>query len=533
MFSTSSFYAVMLVFASASSMVATGVALSRRRSYGAKELIGLLAGLAVWSLTYACYWISDDPYWKYFWLNMTYLGVVSVPAFLVIFACRCTGRDAWITRPRLALFLIEPVLVLALIWSDPWNHWFFAGKRALTDSVLLDGSPLFWFHVVYSYSLMLVATTLLFTNALRSMKFYQWQITVLLASLLLPWVTNILIVTKLSPFPDLDLTPIVFTFTGVAILYDMLKRHLLDILPIARDLLVDSMNDGLLVLDNHNRVADFNAAARDIFSDLHPLTVGQLIMPLLIRWPDLAEKYVSVEQLDTELFLDGDPPIYFDLHIRPIKDKWGRFLGRLFIWRNVTSHKQVELALQDANQRLQIQIKEVELLQAQVREQSIRDGLTEVFNRRYLDETMEREFERAERERSCFAIVIMDLDLFKSINDTYGHRAGDLALQRVAEFLSINTRASDIVCRYGGEEFVVVMPGVDIQVAYSRAEHWRQSIEALDIVSPKGAFHVTASIGVAIYPDHAANTDDLLRTADDGLYEAKRQGKNRVVISGG
>lgn len=523
-------YVVMLILASASGMVASGVALARWRSHGATALIIMMGGLSFWSLTYAFHWVSLEPEWKYFWLNMTYVGVVTVPASLLVFACQYAGRDSWITPSRLALFFVEPLAVLALVWTDPLNEWFFAGKRALADSVLFDGSPLFWLHVLYSYGLLLIATIVLFDYALRSLRFYQWQVGMFIASLLLPWIANILSVARLSPFPDLDPTPILFTFTGIVILYDMLKRRLLDILPIARDLLVENMDESLLVLDKDNRVVDFNASARDLFPD--GLKVGQAIAPLLTRWPQLVERYIAVEQVDTEVSLDGDPPEYFDLQVKPVRDKQNRLLGRLIIWRDVTARKQTELALQDANRQLQARVDEVESLQAQLREQSIRDPLTGAYNRRYLDETLEREFKRAERERKPLTIAIMDLDNFKSINDTYGHRAGDLALQRITEFLSTHTRASDIVCRYGGEEFVVVMPGVGLEAAFPRVDNWRQTLENLAIVSPKGVFHVTTSIGVSIYPLHAASADDLLHAADDALYAAKGTGKNRVFLSG-
>lgn len=526
----SNLYVVMLILASASGMVASGVALTRWRSHGATALVVLLSGLSFWSLTYAFHWVSFEPEWKYFWLNMTYAGVVTVPASLLIFACQYAGRDSWITPSRLALFFIEPAAVLALVWTDPKHDWFFAGKRALTDSVLFDGGPLFWLHVLYSYGLLLIATIVLFDYALRSLRFYQWQVGMFIASLLLPWIANILSIARLSPFPNLDPTPILFTFTGIVILYDMLKRRLLDILPIARDLLVENMDEGLLVLDKDNRVVDFNASARELFSQ--ELRVGQQIEPLLTRWPQLVEQYIAVEQLDTEVSLQGEQPEYFDLQVRPIRDKQNRFLGRLIIWRDVTVRKQTELALQEVNQQLQTRVDEVESLQAQLREQSIRDPLTGAYNRRYLDETLEREFKRARRESKPLTVAIMDLDGFKSINDTFGHRAGDLALQRIADFLSTHTRGSDIVCRYGGEEFVVVMPGVDLETAFQRVDNWRQSIEDLLIESPKGIFHVTASIGVAIYPLHASNMDDLLHAADNALYAAKEEGKNRVFLSG-
>lgn len=524
-----SFYVVALVFASACGMVALGVALARWRSHGATSLIMLLAGLSAWSLAYAFHWTSREPQWKFFWLNMTYFGVVTVPAALFIFAFRYTGRDAWITRTRLVLFLIEPVAALILAWTDPLTGWFFAGKRALTDSVLFDGTPLFWFHVLYSYGLLLAATGVLFFHGLRARRLYRRQIGIFLASLLLPWAVNILGMSGLLPFRDIDFTPILFTFTAIVILYDMLSQRWLDIRPIARDMLVDNMEECLIASDINDRIVDFNASANAFFSQT--LEVGHSLEALIARWPRLMKQYQGVDQLDAEIESETNPAHYYELHVRPIRDRRDGLIGRLFLWHDVTARKEAERALQEANLQLQTRIKEIEGLQGQLRDQSIRDALTGVYNRRYLDETLEREFDRAQRENKPLTVAIMDLDDFKSVNDTFGHSAGDLALQRIANFLQVHTRKSDILCRYGGEEFVVVMPGLDIEVASARAAEWRKAIEELTVESPKGAFHTTASIGVAVYPHHASNVEDLLRAADDALYSAKRDGKNRVALS--
>ncbi|MCC6299627.1 MAG: diguanylate cyclase [Anaerolineales bacterium] len=529
MLGNTSFYVVALIFASACGLVALGVTLARWRSHGAMSLILLLGGLSAWSLAYAFHWASREPQWKFFWLNMTYFGVVTVPAALFIFAFRYTGKDAWITPARLALFLIEPVAALILAWTDPQTGWFFAGKRALTDSVLFDGTPLFWFHVLYSYGLLLTATGVLFFHGLRSRRRHRRQIGIFLVSLLLPWAVNILGMSGLMPFRDIDFTPIVFTFTAIVILYNMLSQRWLDIRPIARDTLVDNMEECLIVADNHDRIVDFNASANAFFSQT--LEVGHSLEALMTRWSPLLKQYQNVEQLDAEIESEKNPSRFYELRVRPIRDRRNELIGRLFLWHNITARKETERALQNANQELQTRINEIEGLQGQLRDQSIRDALTGVYNRRYLDETLEREFERAKREDKPLTVAIIDLDDFKSVNDTFGHSVGDLTLQQIAKFFLVYTRKSDIVCRYGGEEFVVVMPGLDSEIALTRAAGWRKAIEELNIESPKGSFQVTVSIGVAVYPHHAASLEALLRAADDALYSAKRDGKNRVAVS--
>ena len=259
-------YALLLILSSFCCMTAMGAVISRRHAVGAGALIAIFGALSAWSATYAFHWVAQEPRWKYFWLNMTYFGVVMVPAILFIFALRYTGKDGWLRAPVLALFSIEPIAVLILVWSDPWHGWFFAGKRALTDSTILEGGLLFWLHVVYSYGLLLAATGILLTNALRSPRFYRWQVLVFVAGLLLPWLINVLSVAKLTPWQNLDVTPIVFTFTAMVILYDMFGWRMLDILPIARHLLVENLDEGVLVLDNQNRVVDFNPSARQIYA---------------------------------------------------------------------------------------------------------------------------------------------------------------------------------------------------------------------------------------------------------------------------
>jgi diguanylate cyclase (GGDEF)-like protein len=171
-------------------------------------------------------------------------------------------------------------------------------------------------------------------------------------------------------------------------------------------------------------------------------------------------------------------------------------------------------------------------LQESLRDQSIRDGLTGLFNRRYLEETLERELRRADRESLPLSVLVFDVDHFKSVNDTYGHEAGDEVLRTLAGLLQRNIRGGDVPCRFGGEEFVVILPGANLHVGHERAEHLRGTIAALRIATRAARLQVTVSVGVAMYSgDQAETGEDLLQAADRALYRAKQGGRNRVELA--
>ncbi len=171
-------------------------------------------------------------------------------------------------------------------------------------------------------------------------------------------------------------------------------------------------------------------------------------------------------------------------------------------------------------------------LREALRDQSIRDALTGLFNRRYLEETLEREIRRAVRSEQVLGVLMLDLDHFKKFNDTFGHEAGDTVLRETAAFLTRSVRSEDIVCRFGGEEFVIILPLADIQATQARAERIRSKLRELTILHQgKTVGMVTVSVGVAELPQHGTTPKTLLEAADAALYRAKREGRDRVVVA--
>jgi diguanylate cyclase (GGDEF)-like protein len=168
----------------------------------------------------------------------------------------------------------------------------------------------------------------------------------------------------------------------------------------------------------------------------------------------------------------------------------------------------------------------------QLRELSIRDYLTNLFNRRHMEETLERELDRAARKRQSLGLVMLDIDHFKAFNDIQGHAAGDAVLKAIATMLQEQIRPYDAACRFGGEEFVLIMPDSSAETTAVRAEHLRAGISRLHIVyMDRDIGAVTVSIGVAIYPDHGSTGDAVLKSADTALYRAKEEGRNRVAVA--
>lgn len=187
-------------------------------------------------------------------------------------------------------------------------------------------------------------------------------------------------------------------------------------------------------------------------------------------------------------------------------------------------------ALAIANQRLQEQLTTTENLRAKLQEQAIRDPLTNAFNRRYLMETLEREMPRAKRHQYPLSVLMIDVDHFKQFNDTFGHQIGDRALQYLVKLTLENTRKGDVVCRYGGEEFVVLMPNISAKDAFQRAEELRRKCEASKCDDKEVTSRITLSIGVATLADPEMTGEQLLSMADQAMYQAKAAGRNRTVI---
>ncbi len=229
--------------------------------------------------------------------------------------------------------------------------------------------------------------------------------------------------------------------------------------------------------------------------------------------------------------------VFFLITINPIKDEDGKVVLVLTHATDITARKEIEdllrenqEQLKETNQLLQQKMEEINSLHEILREEAIRDSLTGLYNRRYLTETMEREIARAKRENYPICMMMIDIDFFKSLNDSYGHLAGDEVLKALASLLQISIRQGDISCRYGGEEFIIIMHDISVEDAKKRADSIRYDFDCLPIQHTVMVLHATISIGIAFFPQHGNSPDELIGSADVAMYRAKRNGRNQINV---
>jgi diguanylate cyclase len=191
----------------------------------------------------------------------------------------------------------------------------------------------------------------------------------------------------------------------------------------------------------------------------------------------------------------------------------------------------VESCLRAENKRLRSQIAEIKRQYANLEEQAIRDPLTGMYNRRYLESILTHT--QSKQKVNPVSIVMLDMDNLKKINDTFGHATGDKALKIIGEQLGQMTRPEDVVCRYGGDEFIIFLHNVSTETAYKRAEEWRQAIEGCPITYKNIKIGISITAGIATYLTHGDTLTKVIKAADEALYSAKRIGRNYVAIASG
>lgn len=302
------------------------------------------------------------------------------------------------------------------------------------------------------------------------------------------------------------------------------------VIRIARGKVMEQLPEMVFVLDATECIIDANAMAQKWLGKPLEQILGKDPMEVFREWPQLLQRFFFMEYHREEVEIPGNPIRTFEVISTPIFSEGGKLEGRVILAYDITERKKLENQLTSANHALQTQLEENERLRVQLQEQAVRDPLTGVFNRRYFTEALESQTARAIRESAPYSLIILDVDHFKKVNDTYGHKCGDEVLKSLATFLVDNTRRSDIVCRFGGEEFVVLMPDAAEKDAHDRAELFRKQFEALSHSYENTQVKATFSAGVASFPIHGGSGEALLAAADEALYRSKAGGRNRVSV---
>jgi diguanylate cyclase (GGDEF)-like protein/PAS domain S-box-containing protein len=320
--------------------------LARRVKPGGATFGFLMISLAVWSLCAALEDGSLDAAFKITCSKLSYLGIATAPALLLMFASDYSRQSQWLNTRNLILLWIIPLISIGMAFTNE-NHlllWSSVVSSPGTQGEILVyiHGIYFWVHVAFSYACMLTATILIVRTALLFPKHYRSQAYIFFFASIIPWVGNLIYITGLSPIKGLDVTPLSFTLSTIILGWSIFRLQLFGIVPIARDMVVENTSDGVVVLDNNNQILDANpAAAKMIFSEKGSL-LGRNVEEVLKDFPDILTRFRGVQEGRVEINLNTQPPKFLDVNITPLHDQRGILNGRIFILRDVTARKEIE-----------------------------------------------------------------------------------------------------------------------------------------------------------------------------------------------
>ncbi len=354
-------YIVPLLVAAAVLAVLAFYAWRRRPAPGATWFALLMLAAAEWSLAYALELGSSDLPAKVLWAKVEYVGIATTPAAWLIFALQYTGREKWVTPRNVILLTLVPLATVALAWTNESHHLLYAGNGfdvSGTHPVTVPTfGPWFWVHVGYSYLLLALGLFLISYRLARSPDLHRGQRVAILMGLLMPWTVDVVSMLVLplgfGVYLGLDLTPFAFVLTGLAATWGLLRFRLLDIVPIARELVIESMGTGVIVLDVRNRVVDLNAAAGRIVGWTPSGAVGRPATQVLSGLQAFSEHSRDATPTDAEISLgEGSARRSLELRVTPLCDRRDRLVGRLLLLHDVTDRKRAEETLLLRNREL-------------------------------------------------------------------------------------------------------------------------------------------------------------------------------------
>jgi diguanylate cyclase (GGDEF)-like protein/PAS domain S-box-containing protein len=677
-------FSIAYAIAGTLSLLSAAAVMERKSNPGNRQFALLMLSLSIWSFSSIFEAGALSVAGKLFWSKMQYLGAVSISPLWFLFTAEYTNQKKFLTSFPRHLVWVIPIITLILAFTSEYHGllWdeILIPENSINHVAIYDHGIWFPVHIGFSYLVLIIGTYWLIKSLLNSPRKKQGQALVIFFSMAVAWASNIIYVLGLSPVEGLDITTLSFAFSALVLVWMIFGNRLFDLIPIARNTLVDNMPDGVIVLDSDDRVIDINPAAIKLSGYEGPSPIGLTIWDMFKEYHDLIEPLRDKQNIQTELILLTDPPRYMDVKIDNIPTGDKANTGQIISIRNITRRKTSEIKEQEQRQfaealadtasiinssldldevlnhildnvgkvvphdtanivlvdeqgiarfvkvkgyekfssreqvlsierrveeipnlrkmaesgkpflnpdtladpewisdlpgsswirsfigapiirkdkllgfinldaatpnffktkylsRLQaladqaaIAIENAQLFK-EMEKLAITDSLTGLYNRRFFFAFAENEIERSKRYNKHLSIIMMDIDHFKGVNDRFGHLIGDQVLKKIADICLSILRKVDVMCRYGGEEFTVLLPETEVADAAHAAERMCTAISSLRLKTEKGDVSVSMSIGVAELDSSRGSLEKLLAAADTALYTAKEAGRNRVHV---
>ena len=339
-------YILLALISTMLSVAAAVYAWGRRSSAGASYLAAMLLAAAVWSFGYSMELAHTEKEVICFWLKFEYLGIAFLPLWCMLFAFRYAGLDRWLTPGNIAAMSVVPVFTLLLNWTNEWHGLIYSK----VDVYFLNEMPLlattkgiwYWVNIGYSYLSLLLMAWLLVRMSWRKGPLYRNQVRIIVVAALLPWSANILYLSGLSPFPNLDLSPFTFSVMGIVLIFGLFHFRIFNVMPVVRDVLIENMSDGVLVLNNEWAVVDINPAASRLTGLFPSSSIGRDIDAMVSSWPEFLSSCRDEHIFQHEIPGRDNPSQCLDMNVIRLIEPSGHNLGRLIVVRDITARKQLE-----------------------------------------------------------------------------------------------------------------------------------------------------------------------------------------------
>lgn len=454
---------------------------------------------------------------KIFWRNIAYISVFGAPAMYFKLVMQYTHHTRWYqSRLCNAVLILVPLVFHILLWTNGSHelirHDVYIDVSGFFPVLGKTFSVLFWPFVPYNFLVTFLTFGFLVKSMLHKDTQEKKQLFMLSLGLLLPVITTALTFFDTHPV-NFDLTPAVFSISGLLISFAVFRYSLFNVLPVAYSRIFQDLQQGIIIFNADDCVADMNRAAGEMLD----LDIKQSISK---TWHELFSRKGALEQLyerkkdnlqsgliQTEFMMcRGGRERYFDISLRRFSDRREKLIGWILSAYDITERKMSE---------------------EQATYIALHDILTGLPNRRAFFRLAEEQIAYREQHEEGFGIVYIDIDNFKSINDTWGHQGGDFILKETASLLRRVVRQNDIVARIGGDEFVLLLPGL------SRNEHVITVTDKIfseakrGIVLNEQRISLGMSMGLCLYPRDGKMLEELLTASDAAMYKAKKSGKNR------
>ena len=358
-------YTIPILIAAGMSATIAVLAWRRRRMRGARLFSILMLAVAHWTLTYAIELEVPGLAAKVFWVKVQYAGIVVVPVAWLVFCIDYVDGRGWLSGWNTAALAVIPLAVVVLTWTNPYHHLMMREVRLVqTDAgplLSISRGPAFWLHMAYAYASLLSGTVLLVQAYVRGGLAYRRQSRLLLIAAFIPWAGNLLYVFGGGVLSRLDFTSFLFSVSGAIIFWALFRHRFLDLIPVARNTVIENMQDGLVVIDVENRMADLNPAAERLLGLTGREAIGEPVSDGLAEWPDLVTAYRAVGEGQAEVTVDEDGERRtYSTTFSPIWRDDVRSSGRLITIHEITERKRAEEALRERAAKLQARNEELD-----------------------------------------------------------------------------------------------------------------------------------------------------------------------------